>query len=247
MRKIIVIFLLFFINAFNAYGQTPEVLMVQGGKLGSCPSKTVKQMVDGFMGSPSWEGFGTEDGNHYINISGDTTAESFPKVTLLLQFKLNKDKTFEYSALEFGGTAQTNEVAEGVLILMCNEGAGSSQVKQKVLTPQESEESSSLEEPDSPSALIMQEAEKYRDVVKTSCENLEKVSQCITMSSCIVASILEELKHDDRGKKFKKTLMGGLFSKGSFDKAVDELNKSADKDELLKNQVVKISTSCISQ
>jgi hypothetical protein len=95
--------------------------------------------------------------------------------------------------------------------------------------------------------LIMQEAEKYRDVVKKSCEKEEKVSQCITTSSCIVASIIEELKHDDRGKKFKKTVKGGLLSKGSFDKAFDELKKSADKDELLKNQVMKISMSCIFQ
>ncbi len=94
---------------------------------------------------------------------------------------------------------------------------------------------------------IMKEAEKYRDVVKTSCEKVEDVSKCITMNSCIAASIIEQLKHDDRGKKFKKTVTGGLFSKGDFSKAFDELTKSADKDELLKNQVIKITMSCIFQ
>ena len=138
MRKIIVIFSLFFINAC---GQTPEVLMVQGGKLGSCPSKTVKQMVDGFMGSPSWASIAADDGVNYVNISGDITYADKP-IKALLQFKVNKDETFEYNALEYNGVVQNNLEAMNLLTTMCEEGTGSS-----------SEESSSLEEPDSPSAL----------------------------------------------------------------------------------------------
>ena len=95
---------------------------------------------------------------------------------------------------------------------------------------------------------IMNEAEKYRDVVKKACEKTEEnVSQCITASSCIVASIIEELKHDDRGKKFIKTVKGSLLSKGDYEKAFDELTKSADKDKLLENQITKTMMSCIFQ
>ena len=95
---------------------------------------------------------------------------------------------------------------------------------------------------------IMNEAEKHRDVVKKACEKEEgSLSQCITASSCIVASIIEELKHDDRGKKFIKTVKGSLLSKGDYEKAFDELTKSADKDKLLENQITKTMMSCIFQ
>jgi hypothetical protein len=95
---------------------------------------------------------------------------------------------------------------------------------------------------------IMNEAEKYRDVVKKACEKEEgNLSQCISASSCIVASIIEELKHDDRGKKFIKTVKGSLLSKGDYEKAFDELTKSADKDKLLENQITKTMMSCIFQ
>ena len=93
--------------------------------------------------------------------------------------------------------------------------------------------------------LIMRKAEKYRDVVRENCEKEEEVSQCITGASCIVASIIEELKHDDRGKKFKKTIEGGLLSKGSFDKAFDELKKSADK--ALENRIMGLTLQCLFQ
>ena len=115
MRKIIVIFSLFFINAC---GQTPEVLMVQGGKLESCPSKTVEQMVDGFMGSPSWASITADDGVNYVNISGDITYADKP-VRALLQYKLNQDETFEFNALEFNGVPQNNLIAMGLLEKMC--------------------------------------------------------------------------------------------------------------------------------
>ena len=115
MRKTIVIFFLFFINAC---GQTPEVLMVQGGKLESCPSKTIEQMVDGFMGSPSWASITADAGINYVNISGDITyAEKL--VRALLQYKLNQDETFEFNALEFNGVPQNNFIAMGLLEKMC--------------------------------------------------------------------------------------------------------------------------------
>ena len=153
MRKIIVIFFLFFINAC---GQTPEVLMVQGGKLESCPSKTIEQMVDGFMGFPSWESLVAEDGNNYVNISGDITYAGKP-IKALLQFKVNKDETFEYNALEYNGVVQNNLESMNLLTTMCEEGTGSS-----------SEESSSLEEPDSSSALaVIDVLLDYKEFVKS--------------------------------------------------------------------------------
>ena len=93
---------------------------------------------------------------------------------------------------------------------------------------------------------LMQSAEKYRTAVKNLCKKKdEDISKCITFSSCIVAANIEGLKHDDRGKKFKKTVEGGLLSKGSVEKAFAELKKSANKDELLKKQVEKFAMLCL--
>ena len=93
---------------------------------------------------------------------------------------------------------------------------------------------------------IMKEADKYRDVVSKSkeCEETEVASKCITMNSCIVASIIEKIKHDDRGKKFKKTVTGGLLLKGDYEKAIEELTKSTEKDKSFKDGIAGIAMGC---
>ena len=93
----------------------------------------------------------------------------------------------------------------------------------------------------------MKEADKYRDVVSKSkeCEETEVASKCITMNSCIVASIIEKIKHDDRGKKFKKTVTGGLLLKGDYEKAIEELTKSTEKDKSFKDGIVGIAMDCL--
>jgi hypothetical protein len=94
---------------------------------------------------------------------------------------------------------------------------------------------------------IMKEAEKYREVISKSkdCKKAEDISKCISVNSCIAASIIEEYKHDDRGKKFKKTMKGGFFSKGSYEKAFEELKKSADKDKSFKDGIAGIAMGCV--
>jgi len=102
----------------NGCGETPEVLMVKGGQLDSCPSKTVGEMVDGFMGSPSWSSITAEDGSNYVNISGDITFHEKP-VRALIQYKLNEDETFEFNALEFNDVPQNGLIAMGLQQKMC--------------------------------------------------------------------------------------------------------------------------------
>jgi hypothetical protein len=115
MKKLIFISLLVLINACS---ETSEVLMVKGGTLGSCPSKTVEEMVDGFMGSPSWSSLTGDDGSNYVNISGDITFHEKP-VRALIQYKLNDDETFEFNALEFNDVPQNGIIAMGLQTKMC--------------------------------------------------------------------------------------------------------------------------------
>jgi hypothetical protein len=139
MKKLIFIGLLLL---FNACGDTQEVLMIKGGTLASCPSKTIEQMVDGYMDLPIWEDLIAEDEKKYVNISGGIMYADKP-VEAALQFKINQDETFEYNALEFNGVVQNNFIAMGLLSSMCEEGSGSN-----------SEQSSSLEDPDYLSELV---------------------------------------------------------------------------------------------
>jgi TPR repeat protein len=91
----------------------------------------------------------------------------------------------------------------------------------------------------------MDEAEQYRPTAKEVCEKEEKPSQCIAITSCMVAALISENPHDDRIKKFKKTAKGGLLSKGSIDKAMKELMKSFKEDESLEKKVDGILNVCM--
>jgi hypothetical protein len=131
MTKLIFISLLVLISACS---ETPEVLLVKGGQLDSCPSKTVEQMVDGFMNLPSWSSLTADDGNDYVNITGGITYDDKP-IEAAIQYKVVSEERFEFNALEFNGIPQNPLVADTLLTAMCEEDSESS-----------SEQSNSLEE-----------------------------------------------------------------------------------------------------
>ena len=115
----ILILAAFLLFAFGSLGSSAEVQKVQTGSLEACPKKTVKEMVDGFMGSPSWESVAADDGNTYVNVEGDI--EYFEKpVRAVLQF-LVVGEQFEFNALEFNEVPQNNLTAFGLLGNMCDE------------------------------------------------------------------------------------------------------------------------------
>jgi len=96
---------------------TKAVKMVKYGTLDMCPDVTVEEMVNGFMGNPSWEEIKGTDRNTYVNISGDITYFNKP-VKALLQFKVGTN-TFEFNALEFNGVGQNPILANALLVKMC--------------------------------------------------------------------------------------------------------------------------------
>lgn len=96
-----------------------EVQMVKTGKLGTCPNKTVEEMVNGFMGNPSWESGVATTGQEFVNIYGDITYYDKP-VRALIQFVIYKDKgTFDLQAVEFNGVPQNALISMAVLQKMC--------------------------------------------------------------------------------------------------------------------------------
>jgi hypothetical protein len=126
--KIRLLPLIFVIVFFYACGPSSAVLVVQGGKMKGCPSKTVKQMVDGFMESPVWESFLTDFGEVMVNIHGGIMSNDKP-VNLQLQFQVkheplrHKGGTFKYYTLQLDDSPQNSLVALELLETMCGDGA----------------------------------------------------------------------------------------------------------------------------
>lgn len=96
------------------------VAMVKGGKMQMCELHTVEQMVNGFMGNPSWESGTGEGGVQYVNVRGDITLHDKP-VRALVQFKVDEAAgKFEYNAFETNEIAQNNLLAMALLKKMCD-------------------------------------------------------------------------------------------------------------------------------
>jgi hypothetical protein len=94
-----------------------NVEMVKKGHLNNCPSKTMEQMVDGFMGDPKWEGITGTDGNSYVNVSGNITYYG-KQVRATYQFKIDGE-SFSFNALEFNGVPQNMLMSLALLNKMC--------------------------------------------------------------------------------------------------------------------------------
>ena len=86
-----------------------------------CPNHTVKQMVDGFMGSPSWESGKSEGGQLFVNVDGNITFKDKP-VRAKLQFFIDGE-TFSFNAFEMNGVPSANFVAIAMMNKMCESAA----------------------------------------------------------------------------------------------------------------------------
>jgi hypothetical protein len=94
-----------------------NIEMVKNGHLHSCPSKTMSQMVNGFMGDPEWTGGTGSDGNSYVNVSGNITYYG-KQVRATYQFRVDGE-TFQFNALEFNGIPQNMLMSLALLNKMC--------------------------------------------------------------------------------------------------------------------------------
>lgn len=57
-----ILFLLMFLMWNTGYGDSGYVQMVKGGQLQMCPNSTVEEIVNSFMGSPTWGSGESENG-----------------------------------------------------------------------------------------------------------------------------------------------------------------------------------------
>lgn len=106
-------------SGFNLSSIDPSVAMVKGGNLYTCPNHTVEEMVDSFMGSPSWESGTSDSGLEFVNINGDIMYAN-KEVRATVQFKINEsNQTFEFQAIEMNGVPQNKLIANALLKKMC--------------------------------------------------------------------------------------------------------------------------------
>ena len=113
----LVIFATLMISACSKPDKAIE--LVKGGTLHLCPGVTVGEMVDGFMGNPSWDSGVDEKNITFVNIGGDITYDGKP-VRAVVQFIVNdRDQSFEYQAFEINGIAQNNLTAASLMRMMC--------------------------------------------------------------------------------------------------------------------------------
>lgn len=100
-----------------------EVKQVKNGVIQLCPSHTVEQMVNGFLGSPSWNSGKSADGKVFVNVEGDITFKDKP-VRAMVQF-IVEGESFSFNAFEMNGVPSANLIALGLLNKMCASAEGS--------------------------------------------------------------------------------------------------------------------------
>lgn len=102
--------------------ESTEVKQVKGGVMQLCPNHTVDQMVNGFMGSPSWKSGKSNDGKVFVNVDGDITFHDKP-VRATVQFIVEGER-FSFGAFEMNGVPSANIIAIGLLGKMCESAQG---------------------------------------------------------------------------------------------------------------------------
>ena len=98
-----------------------RVALVQNGTIDGCPNTTIKEMVDSYVGDPSWWSGDTEDGIEIVNIEGKIIY-SEKEVDMVLQYTVDSEKqTYDVTAMEFNGIPQNNFMVGAIFANMCEE------------------------------------------------------------------------------------------------------------------------------
>lgn len=119
MNKLKLLFISSFLFLLAGCGSDTAVDLVKNGNMDNCPQKTLGQMANDYMDSPSWESIVADDGLTYVNLRGGITYDGIP-VTTLVQFLVNeKTERFEINAMEINNLPQNLFMAIGLLNNMC--------------------------------------------------------------------------------------------------------------------------------
>ena len=111
---------IFYIKNRDDMNDSAEVKMVKSGSLQACPTKTIKQVVDSFLGDPKWTATVISTSDAVVNVRGEMTFYD-KKVSALVQFKIDKaNKTFSFSTFEMNDIPQATVTSMALIQKMCD-------------------------------------------------------------------------------------------------------------------------------
>jgi len=109
--------------------------IVKSGEVTQYPGVKIGPAMESYMGPCSWtQGEGTDDGNTYVNISGERENLGI-KVKVVIQAKVNKNESFEFTALAVNGRETSQATVNSAIIDILKEYEQKSVTKAEVDKP----------------------------------------------------------------------------------------------------------------
>lgn len=87
----------------------PAIDLIKNGTLDFYPTKQLGQSLAGVLADIRWESLEADDGYTYVNVNGGVLFDDQP-ANALVQYRINEDDTFEFSAIEIDGVPYGFEI-----------------------------------------------------------------------------------------------------------------------------------------
>ncbi len=117
------------ISSISSIADSAEVKQVKSGTMLLCPLHTVDQLVNGFMGAPSWTSGISTDKEVFVNVIGEIKYAGKP-ARAMMQFFIDGNN-FSFNALEINEVPMAKLVGIGILNKMCDGVSTTTQSTQK--------------------------------------------------------------------------------------------------------------------
>ena len=87
----------------DLFADSANVSAVKKGTVGACPSATLGEMADAFMGSPYWEEFTSTSGSTIVQPTGEISYDGYPAEAVIQWSVLGSTFDTEYFGIDGEG------------------------------------------------------------------------------------------------------------------------------------------------
>jgi hypothetical protein len=102
----------------DLFSDSANVSSVKNGTVGACPSATLGEMADAFMGSPTWEEFTSTTGGTVVQLTGEISYDGYPSEAVLQWSVLGS--TFDTEYFGINGVGQSLITVSALYNNMCS-------------------------------------------------------------------------------------------------------------------------------
>jgi len=102
----------------DLFSESANVSSVKNGTVGACPSATLGEMADAFMGSPTWEEFTSTTGGTVVQLTGEISYDGYPSEAVLQWSVLGS--TFDTEYFGINGVGQSLITVSALYNNMCS-------------------------------------------------------------------------------------------------------------------------------